>query len=126
VSAEKHDQGKARYDRIPPHALDAVAQVLRFGADKYGEDDGWRRVERARSRYFAATMRHAWAWMRGESLDPESGLPHLAHAITSLMFVLDVELSESPPASAPTCKEGDCACRQTALVRGDWVERGLT
>jgi hypothetical protein len=113
LSAEKHDADKARYDRIPPHALDAVAQVLRFGADKYGDDDGWRHVPNLRVRYFAATMRHAWAWMRGEALDPESGLPHLAHAVCSLMFILDVEQCETVSGYAHD------GVRQTALVRGD-------
>lgn len=83
----KHDAGKARYDLIPPAPLDLIARVLAYGAEKYS-DDGWRLVPDWRRRYFSATMRHAWAWYRGEELDPESGLPHLAHAACSLLFLM--------------------------------------
>lgn len=31
----KHDDGKTRYDLIPPEAMDAVAQVLTYDAGKY-------------------------------------------------------------------------------------------
>lgn len=39
-----------------------------------------------------STQRHLWAYRRGEVSDPESGLPHLAHAMCCLMFM--AELSE--------------------------------
>jgi hypothetical protein len=42
-------------------------------------DENWR-LGMSWRRIFAAIMRHAWAWMRGEDRDSESGLPHLAHA----------------------------------------------
>jgi hypothetical protein len=29
--------------------------------------------------------------MRGEAIDPESGLPHLAHALTSLAFLVECD-----------------------------------
>ena len=40
------------------------------------------------SRYFSAAQRHLLAWNDGEDNDPESGLPHLAHASCNLMFML--------------------------------------
>lgn len=86
----KHDSGKARYDLIPPLALDAFVRVLTFGAKKYAPDN-WRTVENRRARYFAAAMRHLWAWWRGERLDEESGEPHLACAMCCISFLLDEE-----------------------------------
>jgi hypothetical protein len=32
-------------------------------------------------------MRHLLAFWSGEETDPESGLPHLAHALCGLMFL---------------------------------------
>ena len=35
----------------------------------------------------ACLMRHMAAWQRGEENDPESGLPHLAHAMCNLRML---------------------------------------
>lgn len=88
----KHDANKPRYDLIPPDALDSIAQVLAYGADKYSPR-GWEKGT-SWGRYFAACMRHLWAWWRGERLDPESALPHLAHAACCVMFLLAYEIRE--------------------------------
>ena len=37
-----------------------------------------------------ACLRHINLHRRGEEVDPESGLPHLAHAVACLMFLLEV------------------------------------
>ncbi len=88
----KLDAGKARVDLLPTRPLLAVASVLAFGAEKYTAH-GWRRGI-LYSRCYAAVLRHLWSWWRGENLDPESGLPHLAHAACALLFLL--EYSQSP------------------------------
>lgn len=81
----KHDIDKPRYDLITPEFLDGIATVLAFGAKKYG-DRNWEKGF-VFGRVFAALMRHAWSWMRGEDLDPETGMSHLLHAATNLMFL---------------------------------------
>jgi hypothetical protein len=73
----KYDKHKLRYDLIPGDALSALAAVYTFGSIKY-DDNNWRKGTRW-GRVFAALMRHAWAYWRGEIFDPESGLPHMAH-----------------------------------------------
>lgn len=87
---KKYDQGKLRYDLIPPDALDALARVYTAGAEKYG-DRNWEQGL-AWGRIFGAIMRHSWAFWRGEDCDKESGLPHMAHvawgAFTLLTFFL--------------------------------------
>ena len=40
----KDDDGKLRYDLIPPLALEEVVRVLTFGAEKYGPNN-WRAVK---------------------------------------------------------------------------------
>ena len=84
---KKYDNGKLRYDLVPFAALEEVIKVLGMGALKYG-DDNWKRVDDLERRYLSACYRHLGRVMQGEELDQESGLPHLAHAVTSLLFVL--------------------------------------
>lgn len=86
----KHDSGKPLMGAVPPNALLAVAGVLTFGAQKYGRDN-WHQVENLETRYMDAALRHINAYQRGEQLDPESGENHLAHAVCSLMFILEKE-----------------------------------
>jgi hypothetical protein len=82
----KYDSGKPRWDLVPWAEMQDVVQVLTFGAHKYGANN-WKHVPEAQERYFAAALRHLVAWKSGEVLDPESGLPHLAHAVSSLLFL---------------------------------------
>jgi hypothetical protein len=93
----KFDNGKPDYSLIPPYAEREVVKVLSFGAKKYGREN-WKEVEDAYHRYEAATRRHMAAFKMGETHDPESGIHHYAHAICSLMFLLEMELEKG-------CKE---------------------
>lgn len=83
----KHDAGKLRFDLIPPRPLEDLARVYTMGAAKYA-DRNWERGL-AWGRVFGAIMRHLWAFWRGEDLDPESGLPHLAHAAWGCFSLLE-------------------------------------
>jgi len=88
--AKKYDKGKLRYDLLPPDVLAEVVRVMTDGAEKYG-DRNW---EKGMSwgRVFGAGMRHAWRFWRGETVDPESGRPHLAHAIVNMVFLLSYSI----------------------------------
>ena len=83
----KHDSGKWRMSLVPVTALKSIVDVLEFGAKKYAVDN-WRTVPDARRRYYDAAIRHLTAWWDGETLDEESGLPHLAHAGCCVIFLL--------------------------------------
>jgi hypothetical protein len=83
----KHDQGKERFDLIPPGPLLEVAKVFTYGAAKY-EANNWRKGI-AWGRVFAAIMRHLWNFWRGYEKDQESGLPHLAHAAWGCLVLLE-------------------------------------
>lgn len=85
----KFDNGKPDYSLLPFAAVDEVVKVLTYGAAKYDRFN-WEKVEPVR--YQAATMRHFSTYMQGEKIDPESGISHLAHAICSLLYLLDFEL----------------------------------
>jgi hypothetical protein len=89
----KDDAGKPRFDLMPAVAELKIAEVLEYGARKYAPDN-WRKVDNPEARYLAAALRHINAWRKGERRDPESGLSHLAHAATSLMFVMELVPSD--------------------------------
>jgi hypothetical protein len=93
VEGVKYDSGKQDMTAIAyfPNALTAFAKVLDYGAKKYPSRDNWRKVPNLVPRYLAALVRHVFARIRGEILDPESGLPHLACAMCCIAFILEVE-----------------------------------
>lgn len=83
--AVKYDNEKPRMDLLDPVALEGLAKVLTFGAQKYAAHN-WRKGI-ANSRLIAAMLRHLFAIMRGEDIDPESGLPHIDHLGCCWMFL---------------------------------------
>jgi hypothetical protein len=83
----KDDAGKNRWDLVPFRAFKQVVRVLTAGATKYS-DNNWQKVPNPRKRYIAAAFRHITARIGGELNDPEDNLPHLAHAVCCLLFLL--------------------------------------
>lgn len=92
----KHDGDKLRFSLVPWKALAAIVEVLEFGARKYAPGN-WRKVPDAHQRYIDAALRHLIARADGEVLDPESKLPHLAHAGCCVLFALAFEREEVVP-----------------------------
>lgn len=96
----RYNTNKVRMDLLPPFALQEIAKVFTYGAEKYtirdketgkvlvpGDDNwkkglGWMGV-------IASAKRHIEAWVSGEDTDKESSLFHIAHAATNLMFLLE-------------------------------------
>lgn len=96
----KLDTGKVRPSLIlngMARALTAVAEVGTFGANKY-TDGGWVSVPNGFARYEDAQQRHALARAKGETHDPESKLPHLAHEAWNALAKLDLYLREQEKA----------------------------
>jgi hypothetical protein len=86
----KHDQEKPRYDLLPPIAIDELAKVLTFGAEKYAPNS-WQLVENGIERYRAALLRHTFAMQAGELYDTESGLSHAGHAMCCAGFIIELQ-----------------------------------
>ncbi len=80
---------KPRLELVPFDTIEEIAQVLTYGANKY-EANNWTRGARW-GRYFAAMLRHAFAWWRGEDRDPETGYSHLAHVGCNLVFLMSYQ-----------------------------------
>lgn len=81
----KHDEGKVELGHLPFAQLETIAAVLDYGARKYARDN-WQKGSFIR--YGSAGLRHVFARMKGERLDPESSLPHLAHAVCCFLFMM--------------------------------------
>lgn len=86
----KDDRQKLRYDLVPFDALDAVVEILGFGAGKYG-DRNWEEGMHW-GRMFGAALRHLKSWWLGEEIDKDSGKTHLAHAACCVLMLLSYEL----------------------------------
>jgi len=84
--AVKMDEGKPRYDLIDAYSLEMLARTYEFGTRKYEEND-WRKGVRW-GRTWGSIMRHLYDFWKGEDLDPESGLPHLAHAVWQIFALM--------------------------------------
>ena len=84
----KDDSGKIRHELIDVEFIEELSEVLTVGAQKYA-DNNWKNVKPFEDRYFAALLRHLFAWRKSqqEARDEETGLPHLAHAACCLMFL---------------------------------------
>lgn len=89
TEGKKFDADKARFDLIPPEIEEAIAQVLTFGAAKYGERN-WE-LGMAWGRPYAALRRHMNAWWAGENNDHETGMSHLWHAAACIAFLTAFE-----------------------------------
>ena len=91
VEGFKYDEGKLRYDLIPPHALEMLATVYTHGAEKYSDVNYLNGNGMPYRRILAALMRHVEAFRGGETYDPDSGLPHMAHAAWQCFTLMTYE-----------------------------------
>jgi dATP/dGTP diphosphohydrolase len=88
---KKFDSNKLDLSLCPKILFDMYAEVAMFGEKKYGRNN-WKKIEaKDAPRIIAASLRHKTSFMNGEYLDPESGLPHLSHALwqdTTLEYLI--------------------------------------
>jgi len=77
------NQGKF-WHLLPIDVVADVVKVISHGAKKHSPD-GWKALPKDID--FDHLMEHLSEWKSGKNIEDESGLPHLAHAITRLMFL---------------------------------------
>lgn len=80
--AIKNDQSKPDMSDIPKEAMWEMGAAFTFGQKKYGKNN-YRNGMKV-SRQLAAAVRHIYQHLAGETIDPESGVTHLGHAMASL------------------------------------------
>ena len=89
-TGEKKDQGKLPLELLPFDSIEAIAEILQFGAIKYAPRN-WE-LGMDWSRLFGATLRHLWAWWRKQGVDSDTGKSHLWHAGCCILFLIAYEL----------------------------------
>lgn len=85
-------------NKMPLHLWPETATLmgclgLMDGAEKYGRAN-YRAIGVRASIYVDACKRHLNAWFEGEDHDPDSGLPHLAHALACLAILVDAQAAD--------------------------------
>lgn len=81
---------KAPLRLVPPALTIATAPVMALGAKKYGPYN-WREKPVRFTVYLEAMLRHIYAILDGQTLDPESGRPHVAHVAACAGILLDAD-----------------------------------
>lgn len=92
-TSKKFDAEKIRWDLIPIETIEEIAKVYNYGAIKYGPNQ-WQKLSDFEDRYYAALLRHLCAWRKGENIDEESGLRHIAQVAWNALALLWKELHE--------------------------------
>jgi hypothetical protein len=78
------DSDKPRFDLIPPHALQRVAELYTRGAAKYGENNWHKGIPS--QQMLASAMRHMEAYRRGETDED-----HLAAVVWNVLALMQYE-----------------------------------
>lgn len=81
--------GREKYEPslVYTSLLEAVSDVRKYGAKKYGSTEDWETTEPVR--HLDAAIRHIRAHIDGEYLASDSELSHLAHAASNIMFEIE-------------------------------------
>ena len=86
----KADAGKPQLHLVPTEIINCIARVREFGNKKYKDSNSWKRVEK--ERYIDAMFRHLLKYVNdNNSVDKESGLPHLWHIACNVAFLCEME-----------------------------------
>jgi hypothetical protein len=83
--ALRYNEGKPQWSLVDFDALEGLVRVLEAGLDEYPKDN-WKKgmptLEICES-----ILRHTFAYMRGEDIDPKSGEWHSDHIQSNAMFL---------------------------------------
>lgn len=86
-------------NKLPVHLFPTTAKywgclALLDGALKYGRSN-FREAGVRASIYYDACNRHLDRWFECEDTDPDSGLPHLAHALACIVILIEAIVKEN-------------------------------
>ena len=78
---------KLRWELLPMEEIEDIVKIFHYGAKKYAPGS-WKNIPDGFERYRAALMRHMMAYLKGERIDPGSGLQHLAQVAWNAIAML--------------------------------------
>lgn len=79
AKAAHFSSDKSGVDQIPPEVLLEWGDVFTYGEKKYARNNWLKGTDW--HEFAGSALRHLLRWQMGEDIDPETGLPHLAHAL---------------------------------------------
>jgi hypothetical protein len=85
---QKYGDKKVPLAFVPPASIIYEALAFKEGARKYGAYN-WREKKVELMTYLHAALRHLYAMLDGEELDPESGLHHIGHVKACMGILAD-------------------------------------
>ena len=83
--ALRYNQDKLQWSLVDFNSLEGMVRVLEYGADKYARDN-WKKGMPV-TKISESLMRHLFAFLGGEDIDPESGCRHISHVLCNAMFI---------------------------------------
>lgn len=84
----KADAGKLQLTLVPTSIIRCIARIRMYGTEKYKDPENWKQVHP--ERYKDAAFRHFLAYLDDpDSVDEESGLPHLWHLACNIAFLCE-------------------------------------
>ena len=98
MTAKRFNEGKPKlgyFARSFHWALEAVARVKEFGANKYA-DGNWRLGGKPDDEYLDSAARHLDLFLGGEIYDQDSGCHHLGHAIWNYCALMELNYKDTP------------------------------
>lgn len=81
----RFNQGKMQWTMMDFKSMEPMIQVLMYGAKKYDRDN-WKKACPKKLDLLDSLERHFVGLVAGESVDQESGLPHIGHLMCNAMF----------------------------------------
>lgn len=81
----RYNEDKLKWSLVDFDSLENMVHVLMYGEKKY-DSHNWKKGLPYTSTV-ESMLRHLYAFLKGEDIDPESGLPHTGHIMCNAMFL---------------------------------------
>lgn len=88
--ADRFNAGKLQWSMVDFKSLEDMVRVLEFGAKKYSRNN-WKKGLKT-TEIVDSMLRHIYAYLDGEDVDPESGINHTGHIMCNAMFLSHMHL----------------------------------
>lgn len=88
--ADRFNDGKLQWSMVDFKSLEDMVRVMEFGAKKYGRNN-WKKGLKT-TEIVDSMLRHIYAYLDGEDVDPESGINHTGHIMCNAMFLSHMHL----------------------------------